>query len=560
MCDIEDSYSIIKHVVDKNPTTKQELNNIMKHLNKQYGITLSYPKLLEYYKKSYDTYDPCLLKLLQKNPIRSQSGVMVYAIFTEPFYKDTGNGKMKAFSCKYDCSYCPEQPNQPRSYLLNEPGVLRANKVNFDTVQQIYVRNATYKATGHPNDKCEFIILGGTWHSYPIEYRYEFMRNIYYGANTTDNHNGRERLSLSEEMKLNETAECKIIGLTIETRPDEITPQALIEMREMGVTRVQLGVQHTNERLLHRINRGCGNRHAINAIQLLKDNCFKIDIHLMPDLPKPYIQGTTEIDENFDSVAEDYKMFHTVITDHRWKVDQWKIYPCEVVPYTKIQKDYENGLYKPYGHQQKREFNELHELLIWVQTQVPRWIRLNRIIRDIPHTYIEGGIKDSSMRQTLDNEMKKRGLTCHCMRCCEIGKKVCESPTKLYVEEYEASNGFEYFISICDESQKHLFGFLRLRLTTNAGKYKGKIVFEELVNSAFIRELHVYGQTLPTTTQTHFSGYQHKGYGKMLIQKAIEIAQLNNYKKISVISGNGVKEYYRKHGFIDGTYYLHKSI
>lgn len=559
MCDIEDSHAIINHVLDVKPRTRKELNNLMRKLNKEYSVNLSYMQLLDYYKKSYDTYDSQILQLLQRKPMRSQSGVMVYAIFTEPFYKSAGDGKMKAFSCKHDCHYCSEEPNQPRSYLLNEPGVARANACDFDTVKQVYVRNKTYVDMGHPTDKCEFIILGGTWHSYPIEYRYEFMNKIYYAANTSHNHYYREMLSLHEEMKINETAHSKIIGLTIETRPDEITPEAINELRDMGVTRVQLGIQHTNERLLQRINRGCGNRHAINAIQLLKDNCFKIDIHLMPDLPKPYIPGTNEIDEDFDSIGEDYKMFDTVIHDQKWQVDQWKIYPCEVVPFTKIKEDYDKGLHKPYGEQIGREFNQLHEVLMWAKARVPRWVRLNRVIRDIPHEYIEGGMRDVNMRQALEMEMKKRGLKCKCIRCCEIGKKVCDKPTKLFVQQYDASNGLEYFISICDEDQEHLFGFLRLRLTPNAGKHKSKIVFEELVNSAFIRELHVYGQTLPTT-QTHFTGHQHKGYGKMLIEKAIELSKLHGYNKLSVISGNGVKEYYRKNGFYDGPYYLHKNI
>ena len=565
---------IIQEKIDNRKDLTKYLYKKRKEQKKQhsYSDLLYGLRLIFNENPNLEEYNLHLKKLFQKNSMRTESGVTVCATVMSP------NPDGQEFTCKFDCSYCPDQPGQSRSYLKEEPGVLRANRNNFDPKEQLWDRLTTYFNTGHPTDKLEIIILGGTWSSYPKDYRMNYVKETFYAANNFENKLHEKDLpeigSLEDELKINETCNTRIIGVTIETRPDQIDPEQLIEFRKLGVTRVQLGVQHTNERVLDRVNRRCKNKHTIKAIKALKNNCFKVDIHLMPDLPKPfkkYIHKNKkitidDIDEKVNMVEEDKKMFDKVLSDPDFQADQWKIYPCEITPYTKIEKEYKEGLIKPYGEQEGREFNQLHELLIYVMSKVHPWIRLNRVIRDIPSNYIIGGNKDVSMRQTLQQEMKRRGLECKCIRAREVKKEnIHPDDLELFVREYDASGGREYFISIETFDQKKILGFLRLRLSRNSGKFPlsqsyNKTLFPELINTALIRELHVYGQTIEVNNKNE-NYTQHKGYGKVLMNRAIDLAYQKGYRKIAVISGEGVKEYYKKKfGFRENNYFLTLNI
>ena len=574
----------IYEIINNKISTKLEVEARIRQLNKKYHISASCIKLLYVYRnlcsKKKLIHDMRYEELFQSKSYRSQSGVIVVAVFTSPYPEtvdNSNNSKIQQFSCEYDCYYCPAEPNQPRSYLLKEPGVLRANKNKFDAISQFKDRISQYISMGHPIDKIELIVLGGTWSSYPADYQDNFIRDIFFAANTL--YNKREKYSLEIEQMINESTQCKIIGITLETRPDRINPKELQNFRRLGVTRIQMGIQHTDDRVLYRINRQCTTKHTINAIQMAKDCCFKVDIHLMPDLPKPLKEGVSnkkkvftldDIDENFDMLEADKKMFDTVINSPDFQADQWKIYPSEVVPWTRNEIDYKNGVYKPYGHQtNKKEKTELFELLIDTMTKVKPWVRLNRIIRDIPNEYILGGNQNISMRQDLDLEMKKRDLFSMDIRNREVKKRNISDNIIMKIRNYEASQATEYFISFETEDDKVLFGFLRLRLSNNSG-YKiynnnnnHEYIFPELKDCALIRELHIYGQVKKVNDITEskiFGNNQHSGLGKQLVQKAIEISSKNNFKKIAVISGNGVKNYYRKFGFEDESYFMTKKI
>ena len=287
---------------------------------------------------------------------------------------------------------------------------------------------------GHPIDKIELLVLCGTWSSYPVYYQKIFCRDLYYAANTYWDNKKRGRLSLMEEQILNENAQVKIIGLTLETRPDCITTNEIIRFRQYGCTRVQLGVQHTDNTILKHINRGHGSRESVDAIRILLNNGFKVDIHLMPDLP-----GTT--------LDKDKKMFSTILDTSDYRADQIKIYPHSVVPWTITKKWLDNGTFIPVKHK------DLVELIINFKTRVHPWIRLNRIIRDIPNQYISGGNHITNLRQVIKNIMDKRNIYCHCIRCREIGT---ESYTKYEqnIKRYRASGGNEYFISYEKTSPK----------------------------------------------------------------------------------------------------------
>jgi len=529
--------------------------------------------------------------------VRSESGVIVVTVVTSPwpktveasygnpmatkphesdaFEKSTDTMELskqnKHFSCKYDCWFCPSEPGMPRSYIMKEPSVARANQYRYDSVKQFRGRGETYKINGHPFDKIELLVLGGTWSSYPLDYQEEFIRDLYYAANTfydnNFNSNPRQRLAIEKEIKLNESSNCRIIGLTLETRPDQINYAELKRFRRFGVTRVQIGVQHTDNDVLKYVNRGCTIEDVIKAIKLLKDNCFKVDIHLMPDLPG-------------SNPEKDAKMFNEILTNPYLQADQQKIYPCSVLPWTQIEKWYENEKddydvinnpdhwspkdnrrYKPYAEEALENMIEhgkikipsspLIELLIDYKSKIHPWIRINRLIRDIPSKYVSTEGYREDLRQVLQKEMHKRGLECKCMRCREVkGKKTDVDKAELIVREYDASDGKEFFISYESPDRKILYGFLRLRIV-HVSMVKESNVFPELKNCALVRELHVYGNVNPVHQNIDKTQTQHLGFGKKLLKKAEWIALSYSYDRIAVISGVGVRNYYRKLGYLD---------
>lgn len=553
--------NIINELLNKNINNKNEMNDFLSKMRKKYKISFSKQMILYHYrlyiKNNNIEYDEKYNFLLRSKIGKSLSGIISITIFTSPYPK---NGeKDETFSCKFDCSYCPSEPGQPKSYLLNEPGVLRANRNNFDVYDQFTDRATALYINGHTIDKIELLVLGGTWSSYPLDYQEEFIRDIYYSANVFQKEK-REKLTLEEEIIINENTECKIIGLTLETRPDQINKNELYRFRKFGVTRVQLGVQHTNDRILERINRKCSINRVYKAIKMLKDSCFKVDCHYMWDLPQPLKLSVNkfkkditidDIDLSVNMIDEDNIMANEIINNPNLQADQIKIYPTAITPYTKIKYEYENGLYHPYGGNGNQLFNSIINLI----ENIPPWVRINRIIRDIPNEYILAGNKRTNMRQDLNDELIKQGKTSMDIRFREIKNNIINNnDIELFIRNYEASDGMEYFLSFESNDNKYILGFLRLRIPSNSNN-----IFPELNNCALIRELHIYGQ-LVSTLDNNKNEIQHQSYGKQLLNKAQEIAKYNNFNKIAVISGVGVRNYYRKLNFIDNQYYLIKNI
>jgi ELP3 family radical SAM enzyme/protein acetyltransferase len=525
------------------------LQEVLKKFRKTDKIVVNKRKLYHYYnmitKDNKDLCIPKLENLLTSKKVRSYSGVLVITVFTSPYPEDD-NGIPQKFSCKWDCHYCPKEPDQPRSYLLKEPGVLRANQEKFDAFGQITNRLSSLETIGHPLDKLEILILGGTFTSYPKSYIENFIRDLFYAANTYfDQLPRREKKSLLEEQYINEYTKIKIIGITVETRPDTVDYDFIKFIRTLGVTRVQLGVQHTDDYILKKINRKAYLLDTKNAIRILKDFGYKIDIHLMPNLP----YSTPELDN---------KMFNEVLYDPDLQVDQWKIYPCEVVPWTKIKEWYESGIYKPYSE------DELREVIINAKVQIHPWIRLNRIIRDIPSEYVLGGFDNPSMRDHIKHNMKLRGLECNCIRCREVKEGKIED-IKLTINTYKSSKGTEYFISYTNDSEKILYGFLRLRISQDSNIHT---FFKELPEKvAWIRELHVYGKiqtTYDNKQNNKNDGVQHRGLGTKLLEECYKICKKNSVDNVIVIAGVGTRGYYKKRGFNllgeDGGYYMIKKL
>jgi ELP3 family radical SAM enzyme/protein acetyltransferase len=475
---------------------------------------------------------------LIKKAARSQYGILNVCVFTSayPEYTDEEGVRQKQdFSCKHNCYFCPSEHGQPRSYLKKEPGVARANDCDFDCVRQFHMRLSQYKGMGHFLDKIEFEVSGGTWSEYPREYQNEFIRDGYYAANTYGKPT-RERLSLEEEIILNETNEIHIIGLTIETRPDSINLSEISTFRMYNVTRVQMGLQHTDNKLLRKINRGHTIEDSMNAIRMLLDNGFKVDVHLMPMLP-----GATPSDDD--------AMFDRMLTDERLQVDQWKVYPCSVVPWSVLESWYKTGKYKPYTNE------ELFEVLSNMKHKVHNRIRLIRIVRDINDEYILGGCSVSHMRQLLQNKFKD---ICKCIRCRSAKDDRIDPKYKLRVDQFRASDGFEFFISFVSNDEKVLYGFCRLRLPSMGANRLRDTQLPVLKDRALIRELHVYSTMTPVNGE-HTTNIQHRGFGKKLMKTAEEIASLNGYRSYAVISGVGVRNYYRKMGYQLMDTYMVKS-
>jgi ELP3 family radical SAM enzyme/protein acetyltransferase len=406
--------------------------------------------------------------------------------------------------------------------------------------------------------KMEVILSGGTWESYPLEYREQVMNELYWAANTVDA--DRPMRSLEEEIEENETGNYRIIGLTIETRPDNITDETIQQYCRWGVTRIQIGVQHYNDAILKKINRKCYTDDTIRAIRLLKQSCFKVVVHLMPDLPG-------------SSPEEDIWMFRQAIENPDLQFDDVKIYPTAVckspdpdrIVKSKIAEWYAQGLYKPYAEE---NLDELIRVISYYKKNVQPWVRIQRIVRDIPGKSIESGYK----KKTNLRQMIQAQTTCNCIFCKEIGEKEFDGlePT-LVVRTYAASQGTEYFLSyeahnthfikkylikaylwILDlvsgkrnywsgskDSYLGLFGFLRLRLDPNPG---GGFL-PDIRGCALIREVHVYGSSLGVGKDA--IGSQHRGYGKKLVQIAEQIALDNGYYKTAVIAGVGTREYYK---------------
>lgn len=616
----------IIELLKKAKTSKVSLGNATRNAAKKYKIMYSKTDLVYGYKllqmEGLD-YDPDISAHFLAKPFRSESGVMVFAVFTHPMWRESGTGKMKAFSCKHNCSYCPEQPGRPRSYVDGEPGNDRAVSVDYDIIQQVRIRAASYDFMGHNTNeaKAEVIILGGTFHSYDDKYHVEFFRNLYYAFNTLHSqheYKNRKMLTLEEEMKINSCLDiefnkkynnentCRVIGLTIETRPDQITNMTIPRLRDFGVTRVQLGIQHTNDRMLTRVNRGCTSLDSMQAILNLKRFGFKVDIHLMPDLPKPYTEKFYEenknrlnssslivekkdIDWDFDVIEADKIMFEKVFHGNMYCPDQVKIYPFQVMDWTKLKEEHERGLHVSYGTINKDDNpaeNEMIKMLIDVKERIPPYVRINRLKRDIPDSYSFGGLTDMHGRNFIHKLMESQNKRCKCIRCNEIKKQTLNiDDTLLKIHKYNASFGEEYFIYFTDkQTQTKIIGFIRVRFDDKAGQFlkfdrhsdnddikikSETVISPELQNCAMIRELHVYGEAarVHTSTSTSTSSSvgvggggnktnQHLGFGTRLVYTAFTLMVRKGYAKVSVIPGEGVKQYYnRKFGFVnDGKY------
>ncbi len=459
--------------------------------------------------------------ILKLKSTRSQSGIVVVSVLTKPY------------PCPNNCLYCPTQKNAPKSYLKNEPAVMRAQTCEYSPYRQTTSRLSALKAVGHLTDKVNIRIIGGTWSYYSKHYQTKFIKEIFRAANDFNNEPSTSKQNLVELQNANETAKSRIVEISIETRPDYIALEEILRLRKLGVTKVELGVQSIYNDVLDKNNRGHHIEQTISATKMLKDAGFKVSYQMMLNLP-----GST--------FQKDLKMFERLFSDPVYCPDHIKIYPLALVREADIYDLYIRGEYKPYTQ------DELVDLLSKVKAFIPPYCRVERVIRDIPADYIvEGGAAISNLRQVVLSKMEKSGKTCQCIRCREIKDEKNFGSTSLVKRIYKSADGIEHFLSVETKNGK-LISMLRLRLTKNNQSLK------MLKNCALIREIHTYGPQTAIGKQNHST--QHQGYGKQLMERAEMISRENGYKRIAVIAGIGAREYFRKLGYKHKQTYMLKYL
>lgn len=464
-----------------------------------------------------------LENLLRKRKIRSLSGVVVVSVLTKPY------------PCPGKCIYCPTERGMPKSYLSGEPAAERAKRLKFDPYLQVQKRIESLEKQGHPTDKIELRIIGGTFSFYPKNYKIWFLANCFAAANQRKKIKKGSWEILKKEQKINEKAKQRIVGISIETRPDFIDEKEIWNLRRLGVTMVELGVQTIFDDVLKKCKRGHKVKETILATKLLKDAGFKVMYQMMPNLPG-------------SNLKKDLKCFKGLFKNENFKPDWLKIYPTAICKGSELYQIWKKGEFKPYSNE------KLIDLLIKIKKRLPYWVRVARLLRDIPAEKIEAGCKISNLREVIQQKMKKRGLKCKCIRCREVREEYPPSPKasadkviqklKLFRENYNASGGKEIFLSYENKNRTKLYSFLRLRIS-EIGSLPTIPVLE---NSAIIREIQTYGQAVPIS-ETRIAP-QHRGLGKALIKEAEKIAKKEfKLRKIVAISGVGVRGYWRKLGY-----------
>ncbi|MGL4670042.1 MAG: tRNA uridine(34) 5-carboxymethylaminomethyl modification radical SAM/GNAT enzyme Elp3 [Methanobacteriaceae archaeon] len=624
---------IINEILDGNINTKSELEKAKRQACRDFKLPkfMSNSNILEY---ASIREKKLVSNILKKKPTRTISGVAIVAVMCHPHKCPHGR-----------CFYCVESGIAPPSYTGEEPAALRARMYNFSPYLQTYNRLEQLDKIGHPLDKIELIIMGGTFPSRDLCYQEWFVsqclkamtdfgiildnleelcnnnidsnnnnnnnidididsnnnavyNNISPKENENNNNNNNNTLNTSinvnnindyyiknnikiyspnsyikieDAQKANENSKVRCVGMTFETRPDYCKKEDINRMLNMGVTRVELGVQTIYDFVYKRMERGHTVKDVITSNQQLRDSGIKVCMHFMPGLiPNPDM---------------DLRIFKEVFKNPNFKPDMIKIYPCLVTKNSSLYDLWEKGEYKPYTD------TEAVDLIVKIKKILPKWVRTMRIQRDIPATLIEDGVQKSNLGELVYNRLAEENVKCQCIRCREIGhyfnkaagntgtstktdndlNEIDINEFKIFTENYTACGGEETFISYEDSKEELIAGFLRLRFPS-PNTFRNELT----QNTAFVRELHVYGQMLKigeianSNSETSENGKnsrnsssetgQHIGFGENLLNKAEEIAIKNNKDKMLIISGIGTRNYYRKFGYTREGPYMAKKL
>ena len=536
--------SIIKDILSGKIKNRKDLEKAKFRVCRDYKLD-RFPRNSEILQTAREEEKELVIPILKKKPTRTISGVAVVAVMCPPHNCPHGR-----------CLYCPESTIAPPSYTGEEPAALRARMYDFSPYKQVYNRLQQLESIGHPLDKVELIIMGGTFPSRFLCFQEWFITQCLqamtdfgvkeYKLNSDEEYTGGNLdlqgfQYLEDVQQENENSSVRCVGMTFETRPDYSRREDVDRMLQMGVTRVELGVQTIYNFIYHRVERGHRVEDTIKATRVLKDSGIKVAMHLMPGL--------------FSDQERDLRIFKRLFSDERFKPDMLKIYPCLVTKGSKLYELWEKGEYTPYTSE------EAVKLIVEVKKILPKWVRTMRIQRDIPSQLIEAGVQKSNLGELVYNQLKREKVQCQCIRCREVGHQAAHGTytnkdnVQLLMEKYRASEGEEIFLSMEDAPADVLLGFLRLRMPSEQA-HRPEISHK----SALVRELHVYGPMIPLGERED-DLWQHRGYGEELLKKAEEISREEYDKKeILIISGIGARNYYRKFGYKRKGPYMAKKL
>lgn len=559
-----------------NKPSKDELAKYKVKLCKEYKKK-EIPTDIEIYLNANSEDAKKIRKFVETKPGRTGSGVAVIATMTKPFKCPHGK-----------CICCPgglgsNFGDVPQSYTGKEPSTMRGIRNEYDPYRIIFNRLEQYIILGQNPEKVEQIIMGGTFCAMPEEYQKEFVylsfkayndfSKLFYKKGKLDidkfksffelpgNINDMSRAerikekvlklknqgksTLTQEQKRNETASIRCIGLTVETRPDYGFKEQGIKCLELGVTRIELGIQSVYDNVLNTIKRGHSVADSKKSIAELRDLGFKLNFHIMPGLPENDTVNNSAKGLKRISKQRDIENIRTIFENDSFKPDMIKIYPCMVMPSTELEKLYKQSKFVPLSTE------EAAEIIVESYKYIPEWCRVMRIQRDIPTYAISSGVDKTNLRQYVVRLAKERKIKLRDIKSREIGLEKIKGKPSIKVKKYNACNGKEFFISI--EAGDKIMGFTRLRFPAES---LHKAITPK---SGIIRELHVYGSSAAIGSRDE-NAVQHKGIGKKLLAKAEEIAKKNGKNKMVVISGVGVREYYRKLGYKLEWPYMAKKI
>ncbi len=466
-----------------------------------------------------------LLEILRVKPTRTLSGVAPVAVMTSP--SPCPHGK---------CLPCPGGPDHPfqspQSYTGEEPAALRAREHRYDPYAQVRARLEQFELLGHHVDKVELIVMGGTMTARAPDYQEWFVASCVRAMNEYRGHHPGNPPDTMSIFRQNEFSPVRCVAMTFETRPDWSGKEHIDRMLQLGVTKVELGVQHLDDEILAYNRRGCTVADTVAANRMLRDAGIKVGFHIMPNLPG-------------SSIESDRRMFRELWENPSFRPDFLKIYPTLVTPGSEIESLWKRGEYAPY------EENDLIDLVAYGKSLLPEYVRLQRIQRDIPAKLIVAGSRHSNFRQLCRDRLSQQGMQCRCIRCREAGRSPAQGEVAFRTEAYECTGGVEHFISAV--SGDSLVGFARLRCG-------GERWREEITDAALLRELHVYGSIVPLGSSPAPDQRQHRKFGRMLLSLAEEAALGEGYREIAVMSGIGVRPYYRRHGYERRGPYMHRRL
>ena len=543
---------IINDIIEGKISTRRDLEVKKRQLCRDLKLSrfMSNADILEY---ATNEEKELVSDTLKKKPTRTKSGVAIVAVMCHPHKCPHGR-----------CMYCPESDIAPPSYTGEEPAALRGRMFEYHPYVQCFNRLAQLKKIGHPIDKVELIIMGGTFPSRDLCYQEWFVSQCLkamtdfglilendaefeidkplirnFEKDVIKTYPPCDYVLIDDIQLANEDSKVRCVGMTFETRPDYCKKEHINRMLNFGVTRVELGVQTLSDELYTKVKRGHSIADVIESNQLLRDSAIKVAMHMMPGL--------------FVNQKEDLKMFKQLFSDDNFKPDMLKIYPCLVTKGSELYDMWQEGTYSPYTDE------EAVDLIVEIKKILPKWVRTMRIQRDIPSTLIEAGVQKSNLGELVYKKLDEQNINCQCIRCREIGhKKTNENYTlddfKLFHESYTACGGEEIFISIEDKNEESIAGFLRFRLPSE------NIFRPEITDkTALIRELHVYGNMIQIGDKNPSIG-QHTGFGERLLKEAENLATDNDKDEIAIISGIGSRNYYRKFGYERKGPYMAKKL